>query len=115
FFRNSAEENVAVTDVTALRGDVAAGKGVFESKCATCHKVKKAGNGVGPDLTLIKTKFDRAALLDAIINPDAGIVFGYEAWTITLSDGQSHFGFLLADGAQTVTLRDLTGRNHVID
>ena len=70
---------------------------------------------IGPDLTSIKTKFDRSALLNEIINPDAGIVFGYEAWTISLSDGQSFFGFLVADGPQTVTIKDLAGKNHVIE
>jgi putative heme-binding domain-containing protein len=53
-------------------------------------------------------------LLDAIIHPDAGIVFGYEAWTISMDDGQSFFGFLVADGAQTVTIKDLAGRQQTI-
>jgi putative heme-binding domain-containing protein len=63
---------------------------------------------------LIRKKFDRETLLDAIIHPSAGIVFGYEVWTVTLKDGQSFFGFLLADGAQTVTIKDLAGQAHNI-
>lgn len=114
FFRKNAEVNVAVSDAIALNGNVAVGREVFKSKCATCHRVKEAGHDIGPDLTVIRDKFDRPALLDAIINPDAGIVFGYESWTVMLEDGQSFFGFLLADGERTVTLRDLTGKNHVI-
>jgi putative heme-binding domain-containing protein len=69
---------------------------------------------IGPDLTLVRTKFDRTGLLDAIINPSSSIVFGYEPWTITLGDGQSFFGFLVADGAQTVIIKDLTGTKHTI-
>ena len=42
-------------------------------------------------------------------------MFGYEAWTINLHDGQSYFGFLLADGPQTVTIKDLSGKNRVIE
>ena len=75
----------------------------------------RTGATVGPDLTAIRNKFDRNALLDAIIHPDAAIVFGYEAWTINLADGQSYFGFLIADGPRTITVKDLAGKSHVIE
>ena len=101
--------------ITALSGDRSGGEHIFNSKCAGCHRLNNTGQDIGPDLSGIKDKFDQRALLDAIIHPDAGIVFGYEAWTITLDDGQSYFGFLVADGARTVTIRDLAGKNHAIE
>jgi putative heme-binding domain-containing protein len=61
---------------------VAKEKLVFTQRCAICHKAGSEGNLVGPELTTISRKFDRAALLDAVINPDAAIVFGYEPWLI---------------------------------
>lgn len=100
--------------IARLSGDIAAGERTVAAQCMTCHRLGNKGATIGPDLTGIGNKFDREALLDAIINPDAGIVFGYEAWTITLKDGQSHFGFLVADGKDNVTIRDLAGSNHVI-
>ena len=69
---------------------------------------------IGPELTQIKKKFDKQALMDAIVNPSSGIVFGYEAWTIQTNDGQSHFGFLVADGKEAVVIKDLSGTRHVI-
>ena len=69
---------------------------------------------VGPNLTQIKNKFQREALLDAIVNPNAGIVFGYEAWLINTQGGDSYFGFLVADGAQTIVIKDLSGKKHTI-
>lgn len=69
---------------------------------------------IGPDLTGIKNKFEREALLDAIVNPNAGIVFGYEAWLITTKSGDSFFGFLVADGSQAVVIKDLSGAKHTI-
>ena len=30
-------------------------------------------------------------------------------------DGQSYFGFLIADGPRTITVKDLAGKNHVIE
>jgi putative membrane-bound dehydrogenase-like protein len=114
-FVRSGPAELTVARIRELSGDVTAGKSVFDNQCAACHRVQKKGKDIGPDLTAIKTKFDREALLDAIVNPDAGIVFGYDPWTITLRDGQSHFGFLVADGAQTVTIKDLAGKSRVID
>lgn len=105
----------SVSGILKLKGDASNGEDIFKKNCASCHRVKSDGQDIGPDLTKIKTKFDRQALLDAIIHPDAGIVFGYEAWTINLKDGQSFFGFLIADGPQTVTIKDLTGKNHVME
>lgn len=116
YFRRETETgNHSIDEIVKLRGDVSAGKTIFQRNCSTCHRVRDTGSDIGPDLTAIKNKFDRKTLLDAIIHPDAGIVFGYEVWTINLRDGQSFFGFLLADGQQTVTLKDLTGKQHVID
>lgn len=106
---------LSASSIAGIKGSATRGEGIFKEQCATCHRVKDSGKDIGPDLTAIRNKFDRQALVEAIISPDAGIVFGYEAWTITLSDGQSFFGFLLADGAQTVTIKDLTGKRHVIE
>ena len=115
YFKNKdGEKTFSIPAIAKMRKNASAGEGIFRNHCASCHRINKTGQEIGPDLTSIKKKFDREGLLDAIINPNSGIVFGYEAWTINLSDGQSFFGFLIADGAQTVTIKDLTGKNHVI-
>lgn len=116
YFQKAATRGTGyqVAAIRALKGDPVAGESVVATKCLTCHRVGNRGATIGPDLTGIKDKFDHATLLDAIIDPNAGIVFGYEAWTITLKDGQSYFGFLVADGQETVTIRDLTGKNHIL-
>ncbi|HEY9489192.1 MAG TPA: c-type cytochrome, partial [Chryseosolibacter sp.] len=114
FSRRVDSERYTPTAIGMLKKNAAEGAIIFEKTCATCHRFGNNGGTIGPDLTAIRNKFDRDALLDAIINPDAGIVFGYEAWTVNLKDGQSFFGFLLAENTQTVTLRDLAGKNHLI-
>ena len=73
----------------------------------TCHKVGENGADIGPDLTLIKKKFDKTGLLDAIMNPSASMAFGYEPWLVT-SENISYYGFIVADG-KTLVLKDLTG------
>jgi putative heme-binding domain-containing protein len=105
---------LAIAAIAKLDHDPGAGKMVFRGKCASCHRIKDAGQDIGPDLTGIKTKFDREALLDAIVHPNAGIVFGYEPWTITTQDGETRYGFLVADGEATVVLKDMLNERHVI-
>lgn len=100
--------------IVKLAADATAGKSVFTTKCATCHKVAGEGNMIGPDLSSIGKKYDKISLLDAIINPSASIVFGYEPWLVTTKNGETLFGFLIADGKQSITIKDVGGAKHVI-
>ena len=104
----------SIESIVKLKSDAIEGEKVFGKNCATCHKIKQAGKDVGPELTQIRRKFDRKALLDAVINPDAGIVFGYEGWLICTREGESVFGFIIADGTETVVVKDLAGNKRVI-
>lgn len=101
-------------NILALTGDGSEGLTTYTTRCGTCHKVGKVGNSIGPDLSAIATKMDKATLLDAILNPSAAIVFGYEPWLISTKDGQSVFGFLIADGKESVTIKDVAGQKHII-
>lgn len=114
FKRKGVGKIFAVDAITQLQGDETAGKQVYIRNCGTCHKAGEQGKEIGPDLTSIKNKFDRNALLDAIINPNAGIVFGYEPWLVTTKEGESVYGFLLSDTKQNIVLKDINGQKHVI-
>ena len=105
---------LTIGSIAALTGDSKAGQALFKTTCATCHRHKQLGNDVGPDLTQIHQKFDKNALLDAILNPSAGIAFGYEPWMITTRSGQTFYGFLASDGEQSVVIKGVTGQKHTI-
>ena len=104
---------MSVSGVAALTGVPARGQGVFYARCASCHTVGKVGAEVGPNLDNAGRKFDRAALLEAIVHPSAGIAHGYEVQALVTRGGAVHFGFVLADGP-TVVFRDANGRRHSI-
>jgi putative heme-binding domain-containing protein len=114
FKRKGVNKVFPLENIAKLSGDEMTGKQVFIKNCATCHKAGNEGKEIGPNLTAIKNKFDRHALLDAIINPNAGMVFGYEAWLVTTKQGESVYGFLLSDNKQTIVLKDINGQKHVI-
>jgi putative membrane-bound dehydrogenase-like protein len=104
---------LSIPKIAKLEGDAKAGKLIFQTKCTTCHKAENVGASIGPELTLIGKKFEKNGLLDAIINPSAGMAFGYESWLITKKDGTTISGFLQADG-QTVVLKGMAGEKYNI-
>lgn len=114
YFRSNTDHQYAIPSIARLKADRGSGKQIFDSKCGSCHKVGMSGREIGPELTLIGKKFDKEALIDAIVNPSAGIVFGYEAWTINTKDGQSHFGFLVGDSENAAVIKDVAGNIRTI-
>jgi putative heme-binding domain-containing protein len=104
----------SIEEIIKIKGDATAGRLVFTQRCASCHKAGSEGNTIGPELTMIGKKFDRPALLDAIINPSAAIVFGYEPWLVNKKDGESVYGFLISENKNNVVLKDISGTKHVI-
>jgi len=113
FVRPGGMASFSIPKIAGMPGQAAKGKAVFQSTCSSCHKVSGEGNDIGPELTLIGKKFDKSGLLDAIVNPSAGMAFGYESWLITRKDGSTASGFLQADG-ETVVIKGLDGQLHRI-
>ena len=109
FRKKGAGRTYSIPDILKLTGDATRGKQVFAASCASCHRIGDTGLDLGPQLGNIKNKLDRRALLDAIVNPNAAIVFGYEPWLMTTRDGGRHHGFLQGEG-DYVVLKNATGK-----
>ena len=103
------QPRLAGAEVANRTGDAQRGQVQFDANCSTCHRVASAGSDLGPELTEISKKFDRAGLIEAIVNPNAAIAFGYSAELFVTGGGRAHIGFLQADGA-TVSIKDGYGR-----
>ncbi|MBS1608138.1 MAG: c-type cytochrome, partial [Bacteroidetes bacterium] len=114
FKQPGGKKNYSIQEIVKIQGNVADGKTVFNTYCTTCHRIGQAGNDIGPELTTIGKKFDKTGLLDAILNPSAAILLGYEPWLINTKDGSSYFGFLISENKQSVTIKDVSGQKHVI-
>ena len=65
--------------------------------CLTCHQVGTEGVDFGPRLTEIGAKLGRDALYDSIVEPSAGIGFGYEGWTVHTRDGEETTGLIASE------------------
>lgn len=113
FKRPGKTSSLSISKIASMSEDAAKGKKIFQTKCSSCHQIAKEGNEIGPDLTLIGKKYGKTGLLDAIVNPSAGMSFGYESWLITKKDGTTASGFLQADG-ETVVIKGLGGQLYQI-
>jgi putative membrane-bound dehydrogenase-like protein len=98
-----------LTKLLKMRGDIARGAQVFarpEAACITCHRINDKGADVGPALSEIGAKLGKDALYESILDPSAGIAFGYEAWQITLKSGDDTIGIVVSDTADELIIKD---------
>jgi putative heme-binding domain-containing protein len=115
FKKPGTVKTFSIKNILALKGDAQKGQTIFNSNCLTCHKVNGQGMDVGPDLSLIKNKFDKEGLLDAIVNPNAGVLLGYEQWLINTKNGETFFGIILSESDKATVIKDLTGKRTTIE
>ncbi len=100
--------------ILALRGDPQRGRRIFfessAAQCQKCHRVHGQGGTLGPNLSQIGRKYDRRALLQAILNPSAAIAPEYKVYLVQTAQGHLHVGFLVKRDQQEVVLRDANDR-----
>jgi putative heme-binding domain-containing protein len=74
--------------------------------CKNCHRIDKEGKEIGPDLTLIAKKNDRAQLLESILEPSKRIDPKYVTYLAEAKDGRQAVGILVKKDAEEVVLKD---------
>ena len=90
-------------------GDEARGEAVFfaeKGKCSACHKVGDRGGEVGPELTDLGTRMDRAEIYHAIDAPSASIEPDYLPYTVATAEGRVFSGVVRAEGAEQIRVLD---------
>ncbi len=81
----------------------AAGKLVFEKRCATCHRLQDIGKEVGADLAALKDR-STDALLTAILDPNKAVESKFLVYTVGTKDGLQHSGMLKGETGGSLTL-----------
>jgi putative heme-binding domain-containing protein len=112
----------AVPTVDALRsfalehqGDARKGEELFfDAKgigCAKCHSAGGRGTAsIGPDLTGLAVKYDKAELIRSVLEPSARLATGYQPVIIALQDGQILTGLLRSETDEALELVDSEAR-----
>lgn len=107
-------EGMKAEDILGLAGDPIRGADIFfrssAAQCKNCHMVNGAGKPVGPDLSAIGKKYERAALLETILQPSKAIGPEFISYLLVTTAGQVHAGFLLEKTERFVTLKDIQNR-----
>ena len=83
---------------------------MFGTYCATCHTAKGQGIDFGPGLSEIGAKLTKDAIYAAIINPDAGISFGYEGVLFSLKDGTRILGYVAGTTNNEIDVKTAGGQ-----
>ncbi|MDP3467924.1 MAG: c-type cytochrome [Daejeonella sp.] len=112
--KNNPKPSITLNELLALTSNSKNGAAVFKRSCNVCHQVDREGYDVGPKLTEIGSKLPKEGLFDAIINPSAGISFGYETWQVEMKDGSSLIGIISSRTPTEIELKFPGGLNQKI-
>jgi len=101
--------NLAYDDVMAVattaKGDPKLGEELFTRQgCVTCHTIAKDKPPKGPYLGEIAKQYSRAELVESILKPSAKIAQGFATHWLELKDGTTVVGFIITEGAETITI-----------
>jgi putative heme-binding domain-containing protein len=108
----NAEPLPPVSQLIKMSGDPTRGAAVFRREnvgCIKCHQVHGEGIEFGPNLSEIGTKLGKDALFESILDPSAGISFGYEAWQIELKNGDEAYGLITSETEDEVVMKAVGG------
>ncbi len=119
-----AELSHAIVDSGLIKkASPARGREVIKrAKCLDCHKFGNDGQGVGPDLTTVNSRFRPAEILESILEPSKVISDQYKPLTVATVDGKTFNGMpiatdprnlvlLLSDGTKaTIPVADIEAR-----
>lgn len=101
-----------MAELARMKGDPARGAEVYRREttaCINCHQVRGEGREVGPALSEIGSKLPREALIEAVLDPSAGISFGFEAWQVELKSGDEAYGIKANETTAEVAIKDANG------
>ncbi|MFO0915358.1 MAG: PQQ-dependent sugar dehydrogenase [Pirellulales bacterium] len=102
--------------VLSLTGDAERGRELFQVntvvQCRNCHRRDGQGGQVGPDLSEIGKKYDRAQLLEQIVAPSRRIESQYETYLVETADGHVLVGWLRHQDDASVEVQSADGRTH---
>ncbi len=92
------------------------GKAAYtKALCTQCHRIAGAGGATGPDLTGAASRFSRADMLDAILEPSKAISDQFQDTELRTVDGDLYVGRIERDDAQGLALRRLPPSEDVIE
>ena len=109
---HDAQALPAISELVKISGDPVKGAALFRSEavgCSKCHQVNGEGIDFGPNLSEIGTKLAKEAIYESILDPSAGISFGFEAWQFELKNGDEAYGLIVSETGDEVAVKAVGG------
>ncbi len=94
-----------LAQLVKLNGNAQKGLPVFQKLCMTCHKLGDQGIEFGPSLAEIGSKLAREALYQSILDPSAGVSFGFEGFEVKTKGGDTYIGMVVGETDAELSLR----------
>jgi putative heme-binding domain-containing protein len=86
-----------------------------KASCAQCHRIAGEGGATGPDLTGAGSRFSRADLLDAILEPSKAISDQFQDTEVLTVDGDLYVGRIERENSAGIALRRLPPSEDLIE
>ncbi len=96
-----------------LTGSVDRGQATFAKKCSQCHRLGMQGFAVGPDINSVQNK-SPMDLLVAILDPSREAQPAFSSYSVVTRQGLIFNGLIVAESANSITLRKAEGKEDVI-
>ena len=100
------------------RGNPVHGRALFfdpkGAGCVRCHRAKGEGGDLGPDLSDLGGKYERALLIESVLDPSRQIVEGYRPTVVATADGRVLSGIIKGESANDLTLVDADGHRQIV-
>ncbi|HEX8608536.1 MAG TPA: HEAT repeat domain-containing protein, partial [Pedobacter sp.] len=106
----SSIENVMLA-MAKIKGEASLGKALFSKQgCIACHSLNKGEPLKGPFMGQIGSIMNREQIAESILKPNASISQGFATVMIEAKGDNTYMGFVTAETAAKVTLRDIAGQ-----
>ena len=97
-------------------GDAAQGRDMFlRAGCLACHTTRADEPPKGPALAAVAKTYDRAALTESILKPNAKIAQGFETTWFKTKKGEQIEGFVTREGGDSVDVRNIASQTVTIE
>ncbi len=95
--------NKRIAQIDFEKGDAERGGKVYvKANCASCHSGTQA---IGPDLRGVTSRFSRADLMTAIIQPSKDIAVRYRTTAVETASGKIYQGIIIYESVDSVILQ----------
>lgn len=93
-----------------IKGEPEKGKELFTRQgCQVCHSISKDEVMKGPFMGQIGSIMNREQIAESILKPDASISQGFATVQIKTKQGNTYVGFVTAESADKLTIRNIAG------